>query len=186
MEKIVKKCAVIIIFILCLMFILRCCMVADKSTFDELYITEGLRAAYSDGELVIKTVKVEEEIADDGYFSAYALFYAPETGELQITVRWNDSVYDYTDMAEGHEYSFYILNETTGERFPATAIDSRKKILYNFRKLVADNVNIGDGDRITVVMELRDGFESTQIIRYGEQPLKDYSIPKKLLEKLGS
>ncbi len=184
MEKIVKKCAVIIIFILCFMFILRCCMVADKSTFDELYITDRLRDAYSDGELVIKTVNVEEEIADDGYFCAYALFYSPETGDVQITVRWNDSVYDYTDMATGHEYSFYILNETTGERFPATAIDSIKKTLYNYRKLSAENVNVSEGDRLTVVMELRDGFESTQVVRYGEQPFKEYKIPKKLLAEL--
>ncbi len=184
MEKIIKRCAYIIIFVLCLMFVIRCIMVADKSTFDELYVTDALCEAYSDGVLEIKTVKAEEEIAADGYFSAYAFYYSPEAREIQVTVRWNDSVYEYTDMEKGYEYEFCILNEATGERFPAVAVDSVKKTLYNYRKLTVPNVNVGETDRLTVVMYLRDGYESTQVIRYGEQPFKDYKLPAKFLEKL--
>ena len=184
-EKIIKRAAYAIIFILCLMFIVRCFMVADKSTFDDLYVTDSLRAAYADGEIEIVTVKVEEEIAEDGYFAAYAFYFCPEVGEVQCTVRWNDSVYEYTDMEKGHEYVFYFLNEETGEKFPARAIDSAKKSIYNYRKLTADGVNLGESARLTLKMEIRDGYESQQVIRYGEQPLKDCKIPKKILKQLG-
>ncbi len=184
-EKIIKIAAYVIIFTLCLMFIIRCFMVADKSTFDELYPTDSLRSAYADGEIAIMTVKVEEEIAEDGYFAAYAFYYCPEAGEVQCAVRWNNSVYEYTDMEVGHEYFFYFLNEGTGEKYPARAVDSAKKSIYNYRKLVADGVELGETDRLTLRMEIRDGYESSQVIRYGEQPLKDYKIPKKILNQIG-
>jgi len=184
MEKIIKRAAYAIIFILCLMFIIRCFMVADKSTFDELYPTDGLRAAYADGEIEIKTVKVEAEISEDGYFAAYAFYYCPEAGEVQCAVRWNDSAYEYTDMEKGYEFAFYFFNEETGEKFSARAIDSTKKSIYNYRKLVANNVTLGEYDRLTLKMEIRDGYESKQVIRYGEQPLKDYKIPKKILKQI--
>jgi len=176
MVKIIKQIATAILFIICGMFIFRCCMVADKSIFDELAATPSLVTAYADGDLAVKTVKVEKEIADDGYFAAYAFCFIPETGEVQVTVRWNDSVYEYTDMTKGHEYSFHLLNETTGETFPLTVLESKKRAIYNYRKLSADAVNLGDTDTLTVVMELRDGFESTQVVRYGEQPFEEYKL----------
>lgn len=176
MVKAIKRVATAILFIICGMFILRCCMVADKSVFDDLTATPALVSAYADGSLSVKTVKVEAEIADDGYFSAYSFYFVPENGEVQITVRWNDSVYTYTDMTEGHEYTFHLLNETTGETFPLTALESKKRSIYNYRKLDAVGVDLGDTDKLTVVMELRDGFESTQVIRYAEQSLEDYKL----------
>lgn len=176
MVKAIKRVATAILFIICGMFVLRCCMVADKSVFDDLTATPTLVSAYADGNMTVKTVKVEAEIADDGYFSAYSFYFVPENGEVQITVRWNDSVYNYTDMTEGHEYSFHLLNETTGETFPLTALESKKRSIYNYRKLDAVGVNLGDSDKLTVVMELRDGFESTQVIRYAEQPLEVHKL----------
>ncbi len=186
MEKIIKRFATAVVFIICGLFIIRCCMVADKSVFSDLTATPALIAAYSDGEVAVKTVKVEREIADDGYFSAYAFYYTPEAGEVQVTVRWNDSVYSYTDMPEGTEYTFHLLNETTGETYPATAIMSKKRSLYNYRKLTASGVNLGEEDTLVVVMELRDGFESTQVVRYGEQPFKDYKLSGKEKKSLAA
>ncbi len=173
-----------IMFTVCGLFILRCCMVSDKSVFDEIYVTDSLRAAYSDGESLMYTVDMQAELADDGYFAAYAFCYNPESGEAQLAVRWNDSVYDYTDMEVGHEYAFHLLNETTGEIYPAEAIDSEKRMMYSYRKLVIPGVVINDGDQITAVMELRDGFESTQVLKYGEQELDEQAVRGALLKEL--
>ncbi|MBQ8188148.1 MAG: hypothetical protein IJ037_14955 [Clostridia bacterium] len=181
MEKFVKYTATAILFILCGMFVFRCCMVADKSTFSELSSTDALTAALADGDTTVWTVnRVEREISESGYFCAYGFYWIPETGEVQCAVRWNDSAYEYTDMAEGHEYTFHLLNETTGETFPCTAVDSEKNSIYNFRKLISSGVNLGDTDRLTVVMELRDGYTDTQILRFAEQPMTEYKIPKNL------
>ena len=183
MEKFVKYTATAILFILCGMFVFRCCLVADKSTFSDLTATDGLTAALADGETTVYTVnRVEREISESGYFCAYAFYWIPETGEIQCTVRWNDSAYEYTSMEEGYEYTFHLLNETTGEIYPCTAIGSEKNSIYNFRKLVAEGASVTDTERLTVVMELRDGYTDTQILKFAEQPMKEYKIPGKLLK----
>lgn len=174
----------VIMFTICGLFILRCCMVSDKSVFDEIYPTDALRSAYSDGESLMYTVDMQAELADDGYFAAYAFYYNPESGEVQLAVRWNDSVYDYTGMEVGHEYVFHLLNETTGKIYPAETVDSTERLMYSYRKLVIPGVAINEGDQITAVMELRDGFESTQVLKYGEQELEEYRVRGSLLKEL--
>lgn len=184
MGKIIKNTVMAIMFILCAMFIFRCCLVSDKSVFDDLTVTDSLRSAYSDGESVIYTAHQYDELSEDGYFSAYAFYYNPESGEVQFAVRWNDSVYEYTEMDEGHEYAFHLLNEATGEIYPAEAIDSKEKLMYNYRKLTVPGMVIGQTDQITAVMELRDGFESTQVMKYDGQELEEYKVKGKLLDEL--
>lgn len=176
MEKFVKNFATAIVLIVCAMFVVRCFMVADKSTFSKPLKTDAMTAAYADGESVTYTVDIQKEISDDGYFSAYAFYYTPESGEVQLTVRWNNSVYEYTDMTEGHEFSFYLLNETTGAKYPMTAVESKDKNIYNFRRLTASGVTISDTDSVIAVMELRDGFESTHPIKYAEQPMDECKV----------
>ena len=184
MKKTVKILAYAILFIICAMFIFRCCMAADKSKFSKLEATDALRDAYADGVSEMFSVKIEREMSEDGYFSAYGFYYNSEVGEVQLAVRWNDSVYDYTDMEKGHEFSFYLLNETTGEKYPMTAVGSSKFSFYNYRKLTADGVSVENDEQLTVIMELRDGYESRQIIKYDEQPFKNYSPSKSFIKKL--
>ncbi|MBE6541848.1 MAG: hypothetical protein E7672_05310 [Ruminococcaceae bacterium] len=184
MGKIIKKIMTAIIFILCGMIIFRCCMVADKSTFKDLYVTDDLKSAYSGGESVMYTVDVKAEISDEGYFSAYGFYYNPEASEAQFAARWNDSAYEYTEMEEGHEYVFYLLNETTGETYEAKCVDSTKKMIYNYRKYIVSDCVIGEADLIKIVMELKDGDKSTQFLKHAEQPLEEYKVKGKLLKEL--
>ena len=185
MEKFVKYTATAILFIVCGMFVFRCCMVADKSTFDELAVTPGLTGALADGETDVFSVKrVEREISESGYFCAYGFYWIPEAGEIQCTVRWNDSAYEYTGMEEGLDYTFHLLNETTGAVYPCEAIGSEKNGIYNFRKLVASGASVTETERLTVVMELRDGYTDTQIIKFAEQPMSDYKVPKSVLKEI--
>ena len=184
MENIVKKTATAIVLILCLMFIVRCCMAADKSVFSALTPTDSLCCAWHNGDADVKTVKVEREIADDGYFAAYAFYYCPASGEVQFAVRWNESVYEYTDMEPGHEFSFHLLNETTGETYPAVCLDEDSRAMYSYRKLAAYGVSCADDEQLTAVMELRDGYESTQVLKFAEQPYQEYKIPRKIRKQL--
>ena len=96
MEKFVKNFATFILLAVCGIFVIRCFMVADKSAFAKPAATDLLKSAYSDGESVTYSVKMHKEISEDGYFSAYGFYYTPEVGEVQLAVRWNDSVYEYT------------------------------------------------------------------------------------------
>lgn len=184
MEKFVKRFASAIVFIICAMFIVRCFMVTDKSTFSKPAATDALKSAYADGESVTYTAKVHREIADDGYFAAYGFYYNPESGEVQLAVRWNDSVYDYTSTEVGHEFSFYLLNETTGEKYPAEAIESKEKTIYNFRRIVAGGVSLADDEALTVVMHIADDYESSQPVKFAEQHFEEYKFPSSLMKEI--
>jgi len=179
MQKFLKIFAYVIIFTLCGAFIIRCIMVADKSVFSGLTVTEEMAAAYTEETVgFVKTVDIAAEMSKEGYFSAYAFYYIPSVNQAQITVRWNDSVYGYTDMPEGHEFEFELLNETTGESYPLKVTEKKEKTIYNFRKLMAENVSFGPDDEIVIVMKLRDGFTGRQVVCYAEQPMEDYKLSK--------
>lgn len=174
MEKLVKTLGAVIVASLCIMFLIRCAVAADKSMFSSPILTDNWSEAYADGDTLTYTVDISAEMSEDGYFSAYAFYYNTESGEAQLAVRWNDSVYGYTDMEEGHEFEFFIRNDTTGEEFPAVSVDSGEKWMYNYRRLIIEGVNAGELDQVSVVMKLRDGFESTQVLKYDEQEFEVY------------
>ena len=182
--KIIKTAATAFVFVVIAMFVIRCCMAADKSKFSVLTPTDALRAAWSDGESDILTCKVEAELSADGYFAAYGFYYNPESGEVQFAVRWNRSVYRYTDMPEGHEFAFRLRNEATGEEWPARAIDADAMSVYSYRKMLAEGVRLDDASQLSVVMELRDGFESVQVLKHAEQPLVEYKPKKDFLSEV--
>ncbi len=182
--RVVRIAATSVVFLVIGLFIIRCCMVADKSRFSSLEATDAVRSAFSDGESTVYTVKVESEMAEDGYFAAYGFYYLPESGEVQFAVRWNRSVYRYTDMPEDHEFSFYLLNETTGQICPAVSAGSDSMSIYQYRKMLAEGVELGEEEQLTAVMVLRDGFESRQVLKYAEQKWTEYTPKAKLLEEM--
>ena len=183
--KIIKTAALTILFVVIVMFVLRCCMAADKSRFSGLEATDAMKRAWADGESEILTCRVEAELAADGYFSAYGFYYNPESGEVQFAVRWNRSVYRYTDMPAGHEFVFRLRDEATGEEWPAAVIGTDSMSVYSYRKLVVEGVHADDGSQLTAVMVLRDGFESTQVLKHAEQVFVPYKPKKGFLEEIG-
>jgi len=185
MEKTVKRIGVVLVAVLCGLFIFRCCMVADTSVFGKPTATDALREAYADGESVLYRHDQTEEIADDGYFAAYAMYYNPESGEVQLAVRYNNSVYDYTYTEEGTEFSFVLENETTGERFPCEIIESKNRSLYRYRRLRTTVTSIDSADQIVAVMLVNDEYESRQVVKYDGQPWKEYAITSSLKKALG-
>ncbi len=200
--KVIKWIALIIMYTIICLFVIRCCMAADRSKFADLRATDALRAAWADGESEILTSKVEKENSDRGYFTAYGFYYNPESGEVQFAVRWNRSAYTYTGMEEDHEFAFHLLlnevvpNEKEGkaseQKWPvpadaawsARAVDSDQKSMYRYRKMIVDGVTAGDTDKLTLVMELRDGFVDRLVLKYAELPFKPYTPKKSFLNEV--
>ncbi len=181
MKKFVKIFAYIIIFTLCGAFVLRCILVADTSVFSKPVMTEQMMAAYTEDKAddFVLTVDVAPEMSESGYFRAYGFYYIPSVGQAQFTVRWNDSAYTYTDMAQGTEFAFEIRNVTTGESYPAVAVESKERAMYNFRRMTAEGVSFGKEDDVIVVMHLRDGYTDKQFLHAANQPVKEYKLTEK-------
>ena len=171
MKKFVKILATVIVFGFIGLFIFRCCMSADKSVFSEPVMTDAISAL--DGEYTLYTHTQTTELSTDGYFKAYKMYYCPEAREVQLAVRWNDSAYSYTDMPEGYEFTFRVKNDTTGEEYPCEVIESDKKAIYNYRRIVAEGVSLASDEQLSVIMEVNDTYESTQIVKCAEQAFRE-------------
>lgn len=176
-KKIITAFIYAIILILCGMIILRCCANSDRTTMTELLVTSELTEAYRDGEMeVLKLEENASEIAPDGYFTAYGFRYIPEARQLQVTVRYNVSNWEYLELPEGTEFSFFLCKneDETTLREPDVIVKEAKSI-YRYAKLVWNNVDIGE-DNWQIFMDRQDGQYSIAPLRYVEQEYRPYKL----------
>ena len=103
-------------------------------------------------------------------FCAYGLMYIPEANEVQLTVRYNRSVYEYNNIPEDTPFSFYLSVGASGEKLPLTVGASESKLMYEYRRLVLDGIELSDDTVLYCWMELTPGTYSNTAIKYAEQP----------------
>ena len=176
-KKIITTFIYAVILILCGMIILRCCANSDRSTLADLYPTPELIAAYADGEMeVLRLEENASEIAPDGYFIAYAFRYIPEARQLQATIRYNESNWEYLELPEGTAFDFYLCRneDETTLRLPDLIVEEEKSI-YRYAKLVWNEVDIGE-DNWQIYMDRQDGQYSIAPLRYVEQEYRPYKL----------
>ena len=175
--KIIKYFFGIFLILVIGALIVRIIMSSDKSTLDDFKVTDASKAAYSEnGGLTVKTLKLKDKLGNAGYFCAYSMYYVEETGELQVTVRYNVSAVEYTEVESDDGFEFLLLKRKTpldlmnlsaedgdlkqtntftrydGEYIrPASEEKASKYKLYRFRKLTFENVPVSE-----------DGFEARE------------------------
>ena len=176
-SKIIKTFIYAVVLVLCALIILRCCASGDRSSYTDLLVTPEMVAAYTDGELeVLRLEENASEITSDGYFSAYGFRYVPETKQLQVTVRWNVSTWDYLNLPKGTELAFYLCcNDNTSTFRTPDVVERYEKSLYQYRVLQWNDVEIGE-DNWQVYMDKQDGEYSIAPIRYVEQEYRNYKL----------
>lgn len=110
MKKILKISFVVLLCIIIGALIIRTIIYSDKTVFDDFEISDASRAAYADGgELNVLEMTYKNRTAENGYFCAYSMYYVKETGELQVTVRFNVSALDYTDTESEEDIEFLLM-----------------------------------------------------------------------------
>jgi len=167
--KIAKWIVVGFVAVFNLMFIFRCCVAADQSRLSDIVPTEALRAAYADGEIAIVTHDVVREISENGYMSAYAYVYSPEAKELQVTVRYNNSVYEYNGLTPGSPFT-YTLHDTVSEAvWEPTRIVEDSMWMYNYRRLVFSDVEFSDTSDLIVRMHCAGEEISFETVHFADQ-----------------
>ncbi len=173
--KIIKYFFAALLIIVIGALIVRIIMSSDKSTLDDFKITDISKSAYAESnDLTVKTLKLKDKLGNAGYFCAYSMYYVEETGELQVTVRYNVSAVEYTEVESDDDFEFLLLKRKTpldlmnlsaedgdlkqantftrydGEYIrPASEEKASKYKLYRFKKLVFENVPVSE-----------DGFEA--------------------------
>ena len=169
--RIAKYIVTFIVFFLCGLFILRCCFAADHSTLSDITPTDRLKTAYAaqDGDVDILTHSIVSEISQDGYMTVYAFVYIPSIEQIQLTVRYNDSIFDYNNLSQDTAFTFILQDSESGAAIPASIVQQEKKLMYNYLRLVFDGVTIGETNDLVLHMLAGDAEISSDTVHYADQ-----------------
>jgi hypothetical protein len=129
------------------------------SSVTELYFTESLTEYYNEksGEIGAKTQSLRAPY-DNPKFSNFMCDYlivVEEAGELQITVRYNDSMipeaeakYGLTGLKAGEEnlLSFRLVDNNGNVCGTLAHAHYESRFMYNYAKLAFSGVDFGTGD----------------------------------------
>ncbi len=164
-----KTVCTVLLFVICGLFILRCCVAADQSLLNDLTPNRVLASAYNENPaLELFTHKTPKEISTDGYMAAYALFIIPEARQVQITVRYNDSIFSYNDLPEDTVFT-YTLQSSTGGEVTAVPVDEAERWMYNYKRLVFDGVDFTEETNLTLNIYSGETKITWQLIHHKDQ-----------------
>jgi len=180
---------------------------AGWEVLDEFIPTKATSELYkAKGDIKIITNDVADEISENGYFSVFGFYYSPETKEVQVTVRYNDST---LDKLQTNDVDFYIYTvDTSGEPvvpetdpYTGEAIESVRlhegypigdiiapspeytmtdeSLFYNYEKLVFEGIEIGEHTNVIVSLCISGNSDEEKAViaaHFAEQPMEDYEL----------
>ena len=162
--KIFKYAFILLIISVFLLFFARCALMEFPKRAGELFPSDGMKQAYAAGGISVFTQEeIDERITSDGHFTTYAMRYVPATGELIITVRYNDGT--LKDLAEKYEfdpakldvnaeYFDYSLLHTDGSRIAPDAVESFRQWRYSYRRLRFSGIDLSDSELRELALEI--------------------------------
>jgi hypothetical protein len=167
--KIAKIFVVAFVAVFNILFIFRCCVADYTGILSDVVPTEALRAAYADGDAGLITHDVVREISENGYMRAYAYVWSPEAREIQVTVRYNDSVWEYNLLPEDSEFTYTLTDSVTGTTWTPSYTEEESLWMYNYRRLVFSDVEFPENANLTVHMMYGDQEISAETVHYADQ-----------------
>lgn len=133
-----------VLFVVVLIFLLgRIFMMDDKGSLTEIVPTEAAKEAYAvRGKDAFVTHKILKSLSADGYFSMHSLIYNEDGRELQITGRYNESVYKYLDVENGDGF-YWELRDSAGNTVSVgTVAEEEEKYFYRHFRLIFSDVAV--------------------------------------------
>lgn len=177
--RIAKIIVISILYILIGLFIFRCCFASNQSTLNDVLPTDALTAASSDGVIPeMLTHDIVTEISQDGKIACYAFVYIPEIREIQLTVRYNDSIYEKESLAADTVFTFGLTDSDTKAEVTGEILATKKVWMYTYHRLVFRDVSISDTNDLLLQMYAGDKAVAVDVIHYKDQNvvLKPYKL----------
>ena len=177
--RIAKITVISIMYILIGLFIFRCCFASNRSTLNDLVPTDALSAASADGVIPeMLTHDIVTEISQDGNVACYAFVYIPEIREVQITVRYNSSIYEKESLPMDTVFTFGLTDSDTKEEVPGEILETKTVWMYTYHRLVFRNVSITDTNDLLLQMYAGDKAVAVDVLHYKDQNvvLKPYKL----------
>jgi len=168
--RIAKITVIVILYILIGLFIFRCCFAANHSTLSDLHPTDSLIAAAADGEIPdMLTHDVVSEVAPDGNMACYAFVYIPEIREVQITVRYNDSIFEKESLPADTAFTFTLTDSDTKAEVTGEIVATESIWMYTYQRIVFRDVAISDTNDLLLQMYAGNTAVSVDVIHYKDQ-----------------
>ncbi len=152
--KIMKYSFFAILIILVIIIGIRIAMSANRGVLKDIYPTEKAIEAYeADGKEAFLTHKLSSDISPDGYFTAYAMTYAPSVGELQMTVRYNDSLPEkYLPGSDPESYYFKLCDSEGNTVAKSRVLSSKELYFYNHFRIVFEDIEMDEDTTLTLFL----------------------------------
>lgn len=144
----------ILVFVVGVVLILgRIFMMEDNGSLTKIFPTQAAKEAYASlGEDAFLTHSFRTSISADGYFSAHSLVYSRESGELQLTARYNESVFEYLGVQDGSSFYWELRDEEGNTIAVAEIVDQEEKYFYHHFRLIFPDVTIEEGDTLLLFL----------------------------------
>ena len=187
--KFTKNFFILIVGMLVVAILGRINMMEDNDHLSYLFATDNAKAAYSENEAAFLYHKPTDNLSNDGYYSANGFIYNADKKELQITARYNDSLYVYLGTEDKTEFTFTVFDKTTETEYEAVKLQFGEKYMYNYEKLVVEDIEINDDTELYLILHFEDKYPVEEddeglIIHGAGQPMKAYKLSKAEKEAL--
>lgn len=141
--KIVRRVFTVIFVIVVALLLCRIFMMDDKGSLTKITPTEASKEAYASyGNTAFVTHKILRSISSDGYFSTHSMVYNESGKELQLTGRYNESVYGYLGVENGDSFYWELRDESGNTVSVGTVAEEEQKYFYRHYRLVFSDVSI--------------------------------------------
>lgn len=148
-KKVLKFIAVLLIAAVYVLLIGRMLLARNYGIMNRYVWTESSLAAYKaePESFSVMSQQLSESIDKTGFYHISNFVYVPLTDQLQVTVRYNNSTLDvldshYSDRSRDGEVFVFTLVDSNGKVYDSYSYASSSNIIYNFRRLVFENVSL--------------------------------------------
>lgn len=155
--KILKFFFIFLIITVYILLFGRMWLARTPGAIDRFVWTDDTLKAYNSSAttFIPMTQQLPKTIDDNGYYSVSDFAFLPEYGQIQFTVRYNNSTKDalknyYTDVVDEGEIFVFTITDENGNVYDNYKYITRTNLLYNFRRVVFDDLNFDNINKLNL------------------------------------
>ena len=194
MGKVIKRIFGVLLALFFVFVVVRIIIFDASSVLSEITPTENAKAAYATGGRIL-THGMIQKLSDDGYTRAYSFVCIdtedPDKFEIQVTVKYNMSIYDKSGTPKGSGFGFKLYNTEFKKEYFPTYTETEEKGAYGYCRVVFDGVTVSGNGDLEIVMSSKDYTTDYSVYKIHEtggpniQEFVPYKLSKHEKELLG-
>lgn len=186
MKKIIKYTFYIFLALFVVMILARIFLMKSSSIMSEITPTDNAKAAYTqNGEIL--THEITAEISNEGLTRVYSFVWIPKAGEVQLTVKYNQSLFERAKLDSADDISFMLYDTETQNKFYPTLREDVSEGIYGYARLVFEGVSFSENADLELVTSNKDRTEDYSVfkVRRADQVFEGYELSDEEKTKLG-